>query len=116
MFGFFRVCAKMASEEVLAFFQGDIDSSDGHSDCMDNDFLGNIEGEISDGPPSDVDIGGSNPGRVVSNDGLPGADELIYMDERAFACWINFLVVQNLTAAQSVCLCISSPRETHITS
>ena len=45
--------------------------------------LGNSKGEINDGPPSDVDTGESNTGKVVSNDELPGADKLIHMDERA---------------------------------
>ena len=72
-----------SSEEVLAFFQGDSHSSDGHSDCMDDIFLGNSEGKISNGPPSDVNISRPNPGRVVSNNRPPGADEPIHMAEHA---------------------------------
>ena len=69
-------------EEVFTFSQGNSHSSDGHRDCMDDNFLGNSRGEISDGPLSDVNISRPNPGRVVSNGRLPGADKPIHMNER----------------------------------
>ena len=47
---------------------------------MDDNLLGNSRGEISDGPLSHISR--PNPGRVVSNGRLPGADKPIHMNER----------------------------------